>query len=273
MEKTGSVAKRAQVVIRAALKRPDLVKNRILGLFNYWPVTPLRTERFRKVPYFCVNLEKDVKRRRLMQRQARQMGLEDFRIFPGILGADLDIRQLIADGQYDDEAARRYHGRALSPPEIGIGLCHARIYQTIVNEGLDEAIIIEDDTLFEPRNIDAADWSSVPEDFDVVLLNATLTSVPPEGRIADGVYSDASYRSSSGAYLVSKKGAEKLAKGAIPLMHASDGLLGRAMPWDGDEPHAFRQQGVNFELKCFIIWPMGAENGSCCHFYPTTIPG
>ncbi|GKY88147.1 glycosyltransferase family 25 protein [Sinisalibacter aestuarii] len=256
---------------RAAVRRPDLVRNRILGALNYWPVTRLRNERLRKVPYFCINLEKDVQRRKLAERQARTMGLEDFRIFKGIVGVKLDIDQLIADGIYDDAAARRYHGRPLSPAEIGLSLSHANIYKTIVEEGLDEAVILEDDVLFQPRNLDAVDWSAIPDDFDVVFLHAQLDQKPPRGRIADRIYSDESYLASTVAYLVSRKGAEKLAKGAFPVVHAADGLVGRAMPWHGDTPHEFRQQGVNFDLKSYILYPEGALNGSTCHFIGSSI--
>lgn len=256
-----------------ALRRPDLLRNRIMGSMNYWPVSRLKNTHLREIPYFCINLERDRKRRVLAERQARQMGLEDFRLVKAILGVNLDIEALIADGLYNDEAARRYHGRSLTKPEIGLSLTHANIYKTIVDEDINEAIILEDDALFLPRNLDAVDYSAVPVDFDVLLLHARVDEKPPRGKIADRIYSDQSYLASTAAYLVSRKGARKLAQHAVPVVHAADGLIGRAMPWHGEEPHEFRQQGVDFEIESYIVYPPGALNGSICHFTGGTLTG
>ena len=257
----------------SALRRPDLVRNRIFGALNYWPVSRVTNARLRKVPYFCINLKSDEKRRHLAAGQARRMGLEDFRFVDGIVGVNLDIEKLIADRLYDDAAARRFHGRSLTPGEIGLSLTHAGIYETMIEEDLDEAVILEDDVLFLSRNLNALELSLVPDDFDVLFLHAQLDEDPPRGKIADRIFSDASYQASTVAYLVSRKGAKKLANGAFPVVHASDGLLGRAMPWEGDAPHPFRQQGAGFVLTSYIVHPPGALNGSTCHFIGSSISG
>lgn len=273
MRSRHSIAERIRSASRGVLNHPDLVRNRAFGALNYWPVSPLSSVRLRKVPYFCINLKSDRKRRLLALRQARKMGLENFRFVEGIVGANLDIQELIDDGLYDDRAALRFHGRSLSPAEIGLSLTHASIYKMIVEEGLDEAVILEDDVLFLTRNLDGFDKWSIPESFDVLFLHAHVDEAPPRGKIADHIFSDASYQASSVAYLVSHKGAVKLAAGALPVVHASDGLLGRAMSWNGNGPHAFRQQGANFELSSYIIYPPAALNGSTCHFFSSSISG
>lgn len=251
---------------RFTLRRPDLVRNRIFGWLNIWPVSPLTNPRFRDLPWFCINLEKDRHRRALAARQARRMGIADFRIVKGIVGADLDLSALGAEGLYDDVAARCWHGRSLSPAEIGLSLSHARIYEMIVAQDLDAAIILEDDALLLPKNLNAFDFSAVPEDFDILFLHAQLDRKPPRGKMGDRIYSDASYTASTAAYMVSRKGAILLAEHALPVVHAADGLVGRALPWDGDQPHEFRQQGVDFSLNCYIMYPFGALNGSTAHF-------
>lgn len=256
-----------------ALRHPDLVRNRLFGSLNYWPVSRLRNQWMREIPYFCINMASDVRRRRLAQRQANKMGLEDFRFVDAIVGADLDIQQLVENGTYDDEAAQEYHERSLTPGEIALSLSHAGIYQTMVEEGLDEAIILEDDVLFLTRNLDALVLSDLPEDYDVLLLHAHIDEVPPRGLIRGKVYKDVSYLASTVAYMVSRQGAAKLAKGARPVRHASDGLLGRAMKRDPDAPHDFRQQGVDFEISSYILYPHGALNGSTCHFIGSSISG
>jgi glycosyl transferase family 25 len=224
------------------------------------------------MPYFCISLVSSTRRRQLAQRQAKEMGLERFEFFDAIVGRDLDASTLVKQGIYDDQAARRYHGRPLSLTEIAISLSHARIYDEILKRDLSEAVILEDDVLFRPRHLNQLDASAIPSDFDVFFLHAQLDQEPPRGSISRNVFRDDSYLASSVAYLVSRRGAEKLSRGAKPVVHASDGLLGRAMPWNGDLPHPFRQQGVNFQLNCYIMYPAGALNGSTCHFVGSTIP-
>jgi glycosyl transferase family 25 len=264
--KLGSVAS-------GALRHPDLVRNRLFGSLNYWPVSRLRNQWTREIPYFCINMASDVRRRRLAQRQANKLGLERFRFVDAVVGTDLDIQQLVGNGIYDDEAAQRYHGRSLAPSEIALSLSHAGIYQTMLDEDLNQAIILEDDVLFLPRNLDALDLSNLPEDYDVLFLHAHIDEVPPRGLIRGNIYKDVSYLASTVAYMVSRQGAGKLAKGARPVRHASDGLLGRAMKRDADAPHDFRQQGVDFEISSYLLYPHAALNGSTCHFIGSSISG
>jgi glycosyl transferase family 25 len=224
------------------------------------------------MPYFCISLVSSTRRRQLAQRQATEMGLERFEFFDAVVGRDLDASTLVKQGIYDDEAARRYHGRPLSVTEIAISLSHAKVYDEILKRNLPAAVILEDDVLFRPRHLNLLDASTIPPDFDIFFLHAHLDQEPPRGRISQNVFRDHSYLASSVAYLVSRRGAEKLARGSKPVVHASDGLLGRAMPWNGDLPHSFRQQGVSFQLNCYIMYPAGALNGSTCHFVGSTIP-
>ncbi|PWK58198.1 glycosyltransferase family 25 protein [Silicimonas algicola] len=266
------MAKRLTSAALTAFRRPGLVRNRVFGTLNYWPVSRLTNERLRLAPYFCINLTSSTRRRALAQRQASRMGLERFEFHDAIVGRDLNVTDLIKKGLYDDVAAKRYHGRSLSLTEIAISLTHARIYSEIISRDLEEAVILEDDVLFLPRNINALNSSNVPSDFDVFFLHAQLDEEPPRGKIANGVHLSDSYVASSVAYLISRRGAEKLARGSKPVVHASDGLLGRALPWDGDRPHSFRQQGVSIELNAYLMHPPGALNGSTCHFVGSTIP-
>ncbi|AXI47270.1 hypothetical protein C1J03_15385 [Sulfitobacter sp. SK012] len=247
------------------------IRNRILGIFNFWPVSSLNNTWLRSVPYFCISMQVSQKRRRLLSRQVSSLSLSDFRFVDATVGSDLDLSKLVEDGLYDDEKARHYHDRPLTPGEIGLSLTHARIYKMIVDSDLDEAVILEDDVLFLPRNLDTLRRSSIPPDFDVLFFHAELSEDPPRGHFCDQIFSDDSYVASSVAYLVSRKGARKLLAAALPVAHASDGFLGRAMKWDRDNAHRFRQQGVAIQLSSYIIHPPGVLNGSSCNFIKSTI--
>ena len=252
--------------ITSALRRPDLVRNALYGMFNFWPVSHLKNEHLRKIPYFCISMASETKRRDLMLRQVRAMGLENFRFVDALVGKDLDVQSLIDDGIYDDQSARKYHGRSLRAVELAISMTHVQIYQTIVEEGLEEAVILEDDALFMPHDLAALDFSNVPEDCEVLFLQAHFDEEAPNGHVRANIFTDESYLASSAAYIVNRDSAAKLLAAAKPIMHASDGLLGRLMRWEGSEPHIFRQQGVSTELTCYIMHPPGALNGSTAHF-------
>jgi len=256
---------------RVAVRRPDLIRNRAYGMFNYWPVSRLKNERIRKIPHFCISLTYATKRRELTLRQAKQLGLEDFRFVDAVVGAELDLKKMEYEGLYDDARARKYHGRSLTTSEVALSLTHLQIFKTIVDEGLEEAIILEDDVLFMPRNLNALNFSDVPQDCDILFIHAHTNEDTPEGHVRGNIYTDESYQASSVAYLVNQKSARKLIKASLPVIHSSDGLLGRLMRWKEDQPHAFRQQGVDMELTCYIVHPPGALNGSACHFMKSMI--
>lgn len=257
--------------IRTGLRRPDLVRNRFYGMLNIWPVSRLKNERLCKIPYFCISLKSAAKRRSLVQRQVDGLGLENFRFIDAVVGKDLDIQMLIDEGIYDDDSARKYHGRSLRPTELALSMSHNQVLKTIIEEGLEEAIILEDDVLFMPRDLAALDFSNVPEDCEVLFLHANIKDGIPKGHVRANIFTDESYAASSVAYYVNRDSAAKLLAAAQPIMHASDGLLGRLMRWERSEQHVFRQQGVNTALTCYIIHPPGALNGSAAHFTASSI--
>ncbi len=256
---------------RTALRRPDLVRNRLLGELNYWPVSRLTNAEVRDLPVFCISLRGSERRRSLMRRQASTLGLDRFEFIDAAEAASLEVADLMAKGDYDPVEASRIHGAPLTMVEIACSLSHGRVYRRIVEERLAHALVLEDDALFNTRNLDALRVSSLPEDHDVVFLNSFLEEEPPRGHISAQLYTDFSYAGSSAAYLVSRMGAEKLLHAMKPVIHAADGLLGRSMDQPPGEEHAFRQKGARTTIKSYIVYPHCALNGSTCNFHKTTI--
>jgi glycosyl transferase family 25 len=87
---------------------------------------------------FVINLRRSVKRRREMSAQLDRLGLS-YRIFDATDGKALTEEELL-------QHRRQNPGQpSLTPGQIGCALSHYRVYRTIEEEGIDTALILEDD--------------------------------------------------------------------------------------------------------------------------------
>lgn len=174
-----------------------------------------------------VNLDRDVARMAHMRRQLDRLGLR-YRRLAAIQGDKLP-----------GEFAAYFDGCALSAGEIGCYASHLRICAMIAaGEIAAPALVLEDDVrapddlAFLLRGV----LEAAPEGWDFIRLSqgskrvAVRVAALPGGR--DLVrYSEAPF--STGAYLVSRTGAEKfIAPG--PRREAVDGDLRRVWAWDLD---------------------------------------
>lgn len=91
---------------------------------------------------FVINLEKDAARRRAISAQLEALGLE-YEIVPAVYGASLTDAERAR--LYDDRKAKLQRARSLVPAEIGCALSHLKVYRTIIERGMDCALILEDD--------------------------------------------------------------------------------------------------------------------------------
>jgi glycosyl transferase family 25 len=263
--------------VKFPLSRKDLnrkalkLKMRFFGRYGRWPVSRLQNAEIRNLPMYCISLASAVRRRELVTRQARLLGLTHFHLVEAVDAASLTTGTLQAGDLYDEASAIKYHGRPLTRGEIACSLSHGDLYERIIAAGHPYAVILEDDALFVPTRLDRLNLGDLPADFDVVFLNSFRDQEPPQGRIRHNIYSDASYEGSAAAYLVSRKGAEKLSRACRPVIHAADGLLGRSMKSLSGQQHSFRQQGARTEITSYIIYPDCVLNGSDLRFMGTTL--
>jgi glycosyl transferase, family 25 len=235
------------------VKGPGTARNIVFSYFDYWPTRRLRNEEIRNLPIYCVSMTTATKRRRIMERQVTQMGLATFKFVDAVAGSDLDLSQLEMQGLYDDAAARRFHKRSLTLSEIACSLSHGRVYDIIVANGHEVSMVVEDDTLFIPSRLDRLDLGVLPTGWDVAFLNSFIENGRPRRRIVGSLYYGDSYAGSAAAYLVSRKGAHRIAEGYKPVVHAADGYVGRN------------------DIMRLIYYPDCALNGSVCHYYANTV--
>ncbi|MFY7922816.1 MAG: glycosyltransferase family 25 protein [Gemmatimonas sp.] len=247
------------------------LRNVLFSYFNYWPVSSLADHWLADMPVYCITLKRAVKRRANMERQARLMGLRQLHFVEAVDASKLSVEQLIADGIYDKGESLKWHTNGLTLNEVACSLSHAACYRRMVEAGVDRAIVIEDDALFRTRRLARLELSRVPEWADLLFLNAFYESTPPKERVAPYLYSDQSYLGSCAAYMLTASAAARLLDAAIPVVHAADGLVGRALDWAGDLPHAFRQQGCTLKLRGVMVYPEAVTNGSTEHYYRSSL--
>jgi len=104
------------------------------------------------ITIFVINMKTSLARRETMIVKAKMIGIE-IEFIEAIVGKDLSIDNLKAC--YDSSKRKKYFGRDLMPQEIGCLLSHKKVYEEIVARGLDAAIILEDDVVFESDFVEA----------------------------------------------------------------------------------------------------------------------
>lgn len=99
-----------------------------------------------RVPVFVINLERDRERRDYMQGVLGQLGLAA-EFVPGVDGQKLTPAELAL---YDRDRCRHVYGSDMRPGEIGCYLGHYRLYERLLREGVELALILEDDVKIDP---------------------------------------------------------------------------------------------------------------------------
>ncbi|WP_296556395.1 glycosyltransferase family 25 protein [Pigmentiphaga sp.] len=93
------------------------------------------------MPVYVINLERAAARRERIGAQLDRLGLP-YALCQAVEGAKLDAQAVSA--LYDEAAAARDY-RPLSRGELGCALSHLAVYQRMLDEGADYALVLEDD--------------------------------------------------------------------------------------------------------------------------------
>jgi len=91
---------------------------------------------------YVINLARSHDRRARMEAQFQKLGIKNYTIWPAVEGAQLSLEACPA---YDGKTRRLFFGRDLTTSEVGCLLSHRGVYEHIAAQGLDAAIVLEDD--------------------------------------------------------------------------------------------------------------------------------
>ncbi len=188
------------------------------------------------LPVFVINMARDVERRRYMTGVLDRLGLRAEFV------TAVDGRQLSEAERalYDRRRALRTYGVEMMPSEIGCYLSHHRLYERMVRDGIEAALILEDDVRIEPtlpavvRDLLASPFTA----WLVVRLDCKRRHVADPAhdklrgrRVAElsggaGLYRLQTHVLGVGAYLIRREGAERMiAYGRrvfMPIDHTMD---------------------------------------------------
>jgi glycosyl transferase family 25 len=207
----------------------NLLEYRRLRRANPAILTDVSEQHF---PAYVINLARSSERREYITSHLKSIGITPT-LFNAVDGKQLSMDELLSSGKYNDEVSRKTFDRSLSMAEIGCGLSHIYVYESIVRQQAAFALVSEDDAQFSPdarariqRIIETAppDWELIQlrfdcRDFDIVsseLVDFRFNNDLPVAATA---------------YLIKLSAATKIIANAYPIRLPADSLLGRANQW------------------------------------------
>lgn len=177
-------------------------------------------------PIWILNLERSGDRREFMERQLNDLNWR-FEIVPAVDSKYLGSEDL---KYYSAQEAMKTIQREMKPGEIGCALSHAKLWERIVAEDIEEVLILEDDVTIKSELLEILERRSrFPEDWEFINFRTDVRKIP----FGPPVYTEyrichfQSYANRTCAYFINTKGAKKLRDHVYPIRWAADGLTGR----------------------------------------------
>ena len=196
-----------------------------------------------QLPVYLINLPHHAERKAHADEQLRRCGLLDAVVFSGgVYGRELSAEEVARI--YDARSNARRHPKQLTPGEIGCYASHLGCWQAIAAASAPMALVIEDDVCLDPDLAEVARGLHASGiGFDMVkLIGREHESVLRRmARIGSRELIDYLRPPSwTGAYLISREGAAKLARARARFFRAVDVDL--RFWWEVDP--GFRLYGV-----------------------------
>lgn len=184
-------------------------------------------------PVLVINLDDETERFRSISSQLEDLGIACRRI-AAVDGSRLSNAE--CDAAYNPALNARTYYKKLSPGEIGAYLSHIEAWSTIVDQGLEHAVVLEDDAVVDASFAELGGLLSRLRDWDYLKLTGPrgdkrIRDAVPLGERHRLVYYD---KVPTGAYaqVVSRKGALRLLASSRPFGRPVDVDLQH--PWEKD---------------------------------------
>ena len=183
-------------------------------------------------PIWIISLPRSVERRAIMADHMNSLEFP-YEFVDAVDGSKLSEEELAA--LYSREEAIRLLGRPLTHGEIGCALSHLALCRRLIDAGLEEAIILEDDVRVDPALREVMERRRLlPEGWDLIHLHLGNPGRSPLVSIWGKRSLGRSYRSvrfttpvdGAYAFLLRRRAAEKILKHGYPVRLAADHYTG-----------------------------------------------
>ena len=189
-----------------------------------------------KLKFYVVNLKRAADRRQLMSDQLDKYGV-DYEIFEATdgraLSADDEQKLALSDQVILEMAGGRkcMVEDKMCPPEVGCALSHLRLYQHILDQGVERAVILEDDVVLNDDSLLALNQLDViSEPWDVVHFSEDLglyfARLGMHNETLDAIFNRRRLVLRTAFYVVTPQACQTLLKLGYPVRINADYLLG-----------------------------------------------
>lgn len=121
-----------------------------------------------QIPVFVINLQSSPERFQYAEQQLLALGIQPIR-FNAVYGKELTLQEI--DACYDKPANKQRFRRSLSLGEIGCYLSHRGIWQLMLAQNIEMAIVLEDDIDIDARLPDAIRQIAALQGWDHIKLS------------------------------------------------------------------------------------------------------
>ena len=195
---------------------------------------------------YVINLARSLDRRAHITAELKKVGLH-YEIVTAVDGQDLDLN----DTAVIDPS---FHRIALTAGSAGARLSHLSVYKKIIEDGLDKALVLEDDVVLPhdlanlvesvARHLSGAEVALLSVDSPTACKLSVEGSAPlPAGRVL-ALPIDIRQPRSAGAYVITREACERMVKGSLPIRIQAD------MWWD------FYREGMIDRVRCVVPLPV-----------------
>lgn len=164
---------------------------------------------------YIVNLKENIDRRDAMKKQLDHANL-NYQFIEAVKGADLTDEQI-------KSKVLNYPDCFLTKGEIGCALSHIKIYQQMVNDNIEYALILEDDAVI-PQNIEETINHIIQQDINsksnVYLLSKVISYIENK-KLHSNIY-QAYHACGTHGYLINLNAAKKLLGSLNPVRYEAD---------------------------------------------------
>jgi glycosyl transferase family 25 len=118
---------------------------------------------------FIINLDKDIERYENCKKQLAKYNITNAERFPGVDGSKLTVKER-------KDATTDIGNIMASPSMIGCGMSHINLWKKIIREGINKALILEDDFILKDNFIYKFNkaYNQSPKNYDMIFLTDNL---------------------------------------------------------------------------------------------------